>query len=200
MRDQVIEQVGSELGGRTRRSPGSWATKQIFELALTLGAMDHIQRKRGALTDATYPFAGDILLYQARGKKIRAFIGEQVRQAKPPVVLLGHSLGGIACADLLVEQELSQVQLLITVGSQVPFFYEINALQCLAWQTSLPPHFPPSWLNIYDLRDFLSYVGTKLFPGKVEDKRVDSKQPFPHAHSAYFTNPQTWEAIVPLIP
>ena len=115
------------------------------------------------------------------------------------MVLLGHSLGGVVCVDLLVEQALPQVQLLVTVGSQAPFFYEINALHSLAWEEPLPAHFP-TWLNIYDLRDFLSYIGASVFPGKVRDVRVDSKQPFPHAHGAYFTNPETWEAIVPLIP
>ena len=199
MRDRLIEQVGNELAG-SRRSFGSWATKQVFELALTLGVMNQMQRKRGALTDATYPFAGDILLYQGRGEKIRAFIGELVQQAKSPVVLLGHSLGGIACVDLLIEEALSQVELLVTVGSQAPFFYEINALHSLRWQEPLPAYFPASWLNIYDLRDFLSYIGANVFPGRIRDVQVDNKQPFPHAHGAYFANQQTWEAIVPVIP
>lgn len=35
----------------------------------------------------------------------------------------------------------------------------------------------------------------ELFPGKVEDVSVDSRQPFPRSHSAYWTNPITWEAI-----
>ncbi len=199
MRDQIIDQISNELVGN-RRSLGGWGAKQMFELALTLGVMDQVQRKRGALTDATYPFAGDILLYQAGGEKIRAFISELVQQAEPPLVLLGHSLGGIACVDLLIEEALPQVELLITVGSQAPFFYEINALHSLKWPGPLPAHFPASWLNIYDLRDFLSYIGANIFPGRVQDVLINSKQPFPRAHGAYFTNPQMWETIIPALP
>ena len=199
MRDRVIDQIGNELAGG-RRSFGGWAAKHVFDLALTLGAMNAVERKRGAISDGTYPFAGDILLYQARGEKIRSFIRELAQQATPPVVLLGHSLGGVACVDLLIQQPLPQVQLLVTVGSQAPFFYEINALHSLSWKESLPSHFPSTWLNLYDLRDFLSYIGSNIFPERVKDAQVDNKQPFPYSHSAYFTNPQTWEAIVPLLP
>jgi pimeloyl-ACP methyl ester carboxylesterase len=141
----------------------------------------------------------DILLYQSRGDRIRSFIQETIQQAEPPVVLLAHSLGGIACVDLLVKQPLSQVALLVTVGSQAPFLYEINALPSLEYGEPLPEHFP-NWLNIYDLRDFLSYVGANVFPNKVQDVLVDNKQPFPRSHSAYWTNPATWNAIVPRLP
>ena len=110
------------------------------------------------------------------------------------MLLLGHSLGGIACVDLLVREELPQVKLLVTVGSQAPFLHEINALPSLAYDQAMSEHFPP-WLNIYDLRDFLSYVGGTVFPGRVQDVLVDSKQPFPESHSAYWSNPATWKAI-----
>ena len=75
-----------------------------------------------------------------------------------------HSLGGVACVDLLVEAALPQVELLVTVGSQAPFFYEIDALQSLRFGVPLPEHFP-RWLNVYDLRDFLSYVAAGVFAG-----------------------------------
>jgi hypothetical protein len=48
----------------------------------------------------------------------------------------------LSIVDLLVKRVLPQVQLLVTVGPQAPFFYEINTLHSLAWQDSLPPHFP----------------------------------------------------------
>jgi hypothetical protein len=107
-------------------------------------------------------------------------------------------LGGIACVDLLVEQSLPQVVHLVTVGSQAPFMYEINALCSLEFGQPLPDHFP-KWLNIYDLRDFLSYKGSKIFP-KVKDEEVISKQPFPRSHSADWENDRTWECIMEIIP
>lgn len=193
LRDNLIKSLSLALGD-VELGLGSWALHAISQLG-TFG----IKRKRGAIKNAASPTAGDILLYQTRGEQIRAFICEQIAQAEPPVVLLTHSLGGIACVDLLVQHELSQVALLVTVGSQAPFLYEINALSSLEFGQPLPAYFP-NWLNIYDLRDFLSYIGANVFPNRVQDVLVNNKQPFPQAHGAYWTNSATWKAIIPRIP
>ena len=196
LRDEIITLLNNELGG-TDRSITADMAKLIVANPLTR----YLRRWRGKLSDAAFPASGDILLYQARGEPIRAFIRQQIEQAESPVVLLAHSLGGIACVDLLVQQERTrqQVQLVVTVGSQVPFFYEIGALQSLHPDQKLPTDFP-SWLNIYDLNDFLSYIGAKVFPNQVQDERVDNRQPFPQAHGAYWTNPATWDTIVARLP
>ena len=114
-------------------------------------------------------------------------------------MLLTHSLGGIAAVDLLAAQSLPSVRLLVTVGSQAPFLYEIGALWSLAHSDPLPAHVP-AWLNIYDPRDLLSYVGAPLFPGRIEDVEVNNRQPFPQSHSAYWANPKVWDAIVSRLP
>ena len=109
------------------------------------------------------------------------------------MVLIAHSLGGIACVDLLVKTPLSAVKLLIICGSQAPLFYEIGALQSLEFGDipaahRLPGHFP-TWLNFYDLRDFLSYVAEPLFAkDRVTDVVVDNRLPFPESHSGYWRN------------
>ncbi|MCW5316007.1 hypothetical protein GTQ43_19945 [Nostoc sp. KVJ3] len=197
LRDKVVELLTLALT-EAELGLGSWLLKPLYGL-LQHGGTNYVRGNRLELTDKISPMPGDILLYQARGEKIRAFIQQQIAQAEPPVVLLAHSLGGIACVDLLVQQQLSQVELLVTVGSQAPFLYEINALYSLEYGELLPEHFP-EWLNIYDLRDFLSYVGKNIFLDRVQDVRVDSRQPFPRSHGAYWTNPKTWEAIIPRLP
>ncbi|MEH2461566.1 hypothetical protein [Nostoc sp.] len=197
LRDNVVELLTLALT-EAELGLGGWLLKPLLELALPMGT-NYVRGNRLELTDKISPMPGDILLYQTRGEKIRAFIQEQIAQAEPPVVLLAHSLGGIACVDLLVQQQLSQVELLVTVGSQAPFLYEINALYSLEYGQLLPEHFP-EWLNIYDLRDFLSYVGKNIFRDRVQDVRVDSRQPFPRSHGAYWTNAKTWEAIIPRLP
>jgi hypothetical protein len=198
LRDKVVELLTLALT-EAELGLGRWLLKPLVELALPMGT-NYIKGNRFELTDKISPMPGDILLYQARGEKIRAFIQQQIEQAQPPVVLIAHSLGGIACVDLLVQQQLSQVELLVTVGSQAPFLYEINALYSLEYGQLLPEHFPQQWLNIYDLRDFLSYVGKKIFPDRVQDVVVDSRQPFPRSHGAYWTNTKTWKAIIPRLP
>lgn len=197
LRDQIIENLTHSLT-EPELGLGSWILERIAKLAQPI-ATHWLKNRRGAITNSVLPMPGDILLYQTRGEKIRAFIRETIANAQSPVVLLCHSLGGIAAVDLLVPEKLPQVQLLITVGSQVPFLYEINALSSLEFGQPLPAHFP-QWLNIYDLRDFLSYIGANIFPNQVEDVQVDNKQPFPQAHSAYWTNNATWKAIIPRLP
>ena len=198
LRDGTVDLLTRELSHDTqsRGIVGDWLKNLLLPGMQNLGDR-YLQRQRGALTDAAYPFTGDILFYQAKGKKIRDFIREQVEKIEPPVVLLAHSLGGIACVDLLVERELPKVELLVTVGSQAPFLSEIDALQSLSYGDPLPPHFP-KWLNIYDLRDILSYVGDRqgLFPRRIKDVQVDNQQPFPEAHGAYWYNEDTWRAIL----
>ena len=201
LRDEIVQRLIEDLGG-TDRSIGGWVSKQLRWLSVKSGVMDRLKNRRGRITDKTYPFAGDVLLYQARGENIRAFVRKRIEEATPPVVLLAHSLGGIICFDLLVMNSLPKVDLLVTVGSQAPFLYEINALQSLPFDRSgdpLPDHFP-RWLNIYDPSDFLSYVGAKVFPGRVTDVKVNNEEPFPWSHSAYWETNALWDEIVKQLP
>jgi hypothetical protein len=192
-----------------------WAVNKLYALAKELGsatlhasygavvrAVTPLARwNRGKLTDAAVPGAGDILLYQAKGQPIRDFIRRRVECVKPPVVLLAHSLGGIACVDLLVREELPSVATLVTVGSQASFLYELNALESLAFGEPLPSTFVRRWVNIYDARDFLSFRAAKVFPvsgeggPEVVDYWVDNKLPFPNAHSGYWDNANTWDIV-----
>jgi hypothetical protein len=195
LRDNVVQAITDQLAPTSRNLSFNIA-KHVFATAVALGALNQVQRKRGALTDTFYPSVGDVLLYQGRGEPVRQFILNCILAATPPVVVLAHSLGGVASLDLLVMEDLSEyVPLLITVGSQAPFLYELNALHSLEYGQPLPVHFP-EWLNIYDLHDFLSYVGSRLFPNHVQDVQVDNRQPFPRAHSAYWANAAVWKTIV----
>jgi pimeloyl-ACP methyl ester carboxylesterase len=143
---------------------------------------------------AAAPVAGDVLYYQSKGAEIRAFVRERVEALNDDVVLVAHSLGGIACFELLVEEALPAVTKLVTVGSQAPLLYEIDALVSLAYGSELPGHFP-AWLNVYDRYDFLSFCAEGLFAGRVTDVEVSNGQPFPQSHSAYWTNAAVWRAV-----
>jgi hypothetical protein len=210
LRDACVKQVRDALGpyqaafmesvARRLQKLGDrvyWGTPTALLApgALVWGAL--ARRRRGELMDGASPLVGDILFYLCRGTSIQKFIALRIREVAPPVVIVAHSLGGVAAVDTLVQEDLQdRVALLVTVGSQAPYFYEINALPSLERQpgATLPPHFPP-WVNIYDPRDFLSFVGAGLFPGKVTDHDVNSYQPFPASHSAYWDNEETYRII-----
>lgn len=193
LREEVVKFLSCQIL-ESERGVGDWLKENLSKLVLSQ-TTNHLKRKRGVISDITYPAVGDILLYQGRGQKIRNLIQKRIEEVEEPVVLLAHSLGGIACVDLLVKEQLEQVKLLVTVGSQAPYFYEINALQSLEFGQALPEDFP-EWLNIYDLKDFFSFIGGNVFPNKIQDIPVDNQQPFPQSHSAYWTNKATWKAII----
>ena len=63
-----------------------------------------------------------------------------------------------------------------------------------------PPRLAVPWLNVYDSRDFLSFVAEPLFRrsdglASVVDLRVHSGQDFPASHSAYWELAPVWDAI-----
>ncbi len=213
MRDGLVQAINMALTEQTYGLLGDLFGPVIKPLAAGLGTY-YARRHRGDMSDASSAGAGDILMYQARGEPIRDYIREQIKKADPPVVIIAHSLGGVACVDLLVEGEnpkkldACKVKLLITAGSQAPYFYEIGALQSMpmtaasknaAQRERLPRHFP-EWLNFYDLRDFLSYKGHEIFGDKVTDECVDNSLAFPDSHSGYWNNPAVWKKVALHLP
>ena len=73
------------------------------------------------------------------------------------------------------------------------FFTRSVGLYSLKPNQALPSTFPP-WLNVFDRNDFLSFIVNPLFPNAT-DIEVESGQPFPDSHSAYFSNDAVWNAI-----
>ncbi|MPY59605.1 alpha/beta fold hydrolase [Streptomyces spongiae] len=196
-RDAAVAALAQRMGARpdgSERGIGALVARPALRLASR-----HAVRRRRALTEATHPAAADIMLYLARGEPLRRGLRDLVEELEPPVIVVGHSLGGIIGLDTLITTPLPQVRLLVTVGSQGPFLYESGALPGLVHPQPLPDHVP-AWLNLYDRRDLLGYVGAPLFPGRVSDIEVDNGQPFPASHSAYWTNPAVYRAIAERLP
>jgi hypothetical protein len=197
-RDQLVDAIVAELGG-SDRGIGSSVGRFGLNIALRLGATRPLERRRSAITEASAPAAGDVLMYLARGEPIRNFIGEAITRVDGPIVLVAHSLGGIASVELLATRALPAVELLVTVGSQAPFLYELNALPTLAFGAELPGTVP-RWVNIFDRRDLLAYTGAGVFPGRIEDREVDNGAPFPRSHSAYFANTRFYDVLDEVLP
>jgi hypothetical protein len=170
-----------------------FAPSDFFVSLIKRAATHALRRRRNDFSNSAVLPVGDILLYQSRGAEVRQFIADKITHGTPPVTVIAHSLGGIASVDLLALANAPTVSRLITVGSQAPLLYEIGALFSLKPPQGLPSGFPP-WLNLYDRSDFLSYVASRLFP-TAKDVEVESGQPFPDSHGAYFTNPEVWQTI-----
>jgi hypothetical protein len=214
-RDQIVTEIVSAIGG-SERGVVDWVKNLVQEklpklldsaVVTTTNGILQIPtgwalRKRGSLSQSIAATAGDVIMYQSRGQAIRDFIREKIKRIQGhPVILIAHSLGGIAAVDLLLEPDRPEVDLLVTIGSQAPLLYEWNALTNTEHQTGarLPDTFPKR-LNTHDERDPLSYTGSGIFPDQVEDTKVSNGQPFPTSHGAYWNNPKVWSAIFERIP
>jgi hypothetical protein len=102
--------------------------------------------------------------------------------------------------DLLASWPEAPVEACVTVGSQAPLLYTFNAIPSMPYDEASPPYLPVPWLNIYDSRDFLSFVAEPLFRrsdglASVVDLRVKGGKDFPRSHSAYWELDAVWDAI-----
>ncbi|MEU6395825.1 hypothetical protein ABZ867_02365 [Streptomyces cinnamoneus] len=199
-RDRLVELLTTRLGGDAR-VPGARAAAVLGRLAMRVTTQPLLNAWRGSLTVGATPALGDILCYQARGHDLREFLHARIAAAPGPTVLIGHSLGGIALVDLLAlaaarGEAVPGTELLVTVGSQAPFLYELGALTALEPGAKLPYGFP-RWLNVYDRQDVLSYLAGPVFPGdpRITDHEIGSRQPFPACHSAYWKQDSLYERI-----
>lgn len=210
-RDLIVEELVATLGGKEAALGGTGAW--IGNIVAGMGTR-WFTRRRAELSHQAAPFGADVIAYQARPGPIRSFIRQKVeatiaarnaRGEKGDVYILAHSLGGIAAFEMLVEAPIAGVAGLITIGSQIPLLYELDALASLPLPKDdegrptggaepLPSHLSGRWLNIYDPHDFLAYRAGEIFP-EAQDIEVRSRQPFPQSHSAYWANGAVWEAV-----
>jgi hypothetical protein len=111
--------------------------------------------------------------------------------AQDPVIIIGHSLGGVITYDLLSHFRPDlEVDLFISFGSQVSHFEEIKRFKASDPGISMPNrvHPPPNikhWINVFDPVDIFSYACAKIFE-RVQDFRYDTGTYTIKAHGAYF--------------
>ena len=167
---------------------------------------NYFEDRRESLMDTLgTQMLADVIGYQLHRESIQAVLrAELTRAARSargrPVLPVALSLGGIALVDLLASWDDAPVEACVTVGSQAPLLYTFNALPSMPYDEANPPYLPVPWLNIYDSRDFLSFVAEPLFRrsdglASVVDLRVSSGKDFPRSHSAYWDLPPVWDAI-----
>jgi hypothetical protein len=201
-RDELVATATEALGGVDERG---FVWDRVIGPLATRVAM----ARRDDFMRPFSDFTRDVLWYLAHGEKVRDEIAGAVRThaGSEPLVVLGHSLGGIAAVDLLSDQELMSgegrlpVDLLVTVGSQAPILYLMDSLHSLSPRHSSVGPFAP-WLNVYNRHDLLSFCAARVFPGTpgIVDEEVGVDVPFPASHSAYWTQDRTFELIAQHLP
>lgn len=178
----------------------SAVTERVRNAASTLG----FGAVRGNLSPAIGLFLGDVFVYLKDGEarqQIRTQIGRAVTAAhdaakvgKGPVVLVGHSMGGVILVDMLADPKGAglpddlKVDALLTVGSQPGFFAVLDLLASSGGQRK-KPGCVNRWLNIFDPIDPLAFRTDTIFEG-AEDFSFNSVTGIMEAHSKYFQRPQ----------
>ena len=147
----------------------------------------------------------DVVGYQRHRESIQSILREELARTAAaagdrPVLPVALSLGGIALVDLLASWPDAPVEACVTVGSQAPLLYTFDAIASMPYDEASPPYLPVPWLNVYDSRDFLSFVAEPLFRrsdgrASVVDLRVQSGLDFPRSHSAYWELAPVWDAL-----
>lgn len=159
--------------------------------------------QRRPLNETLGRFFGDIFIYlNGRGDKaspgpIPKLILDAIETARTkapandPLIVIGHSLGGVIGFDLFsfFRPDLV-VDLFVTVGSQVSHFEEIKQLKTSNPTIHAPQRAPTPanithWINIFDEVDVFSYACDRIFD-RVIDFEYDTQTYVIKAHGAYF--------------
>jgi hypothetical protein len=177
--------LNAQLGGQ--RGLFSDLASDAFTMALRNGL-------RNRIMPGLSRFLGDVLAWFAHRQAILARVDQAVQEAETgdPLVLVGHSLGGVIAFEYCLQAN-RDVELLATVGSQVGFFGELGVLPVVMPAAGkLPaPARVRSWRNLYDPDDALSFLAAPVFT-RVRDIELDTGAPFPAAHSEYWNLPSTY--------
>jgi hypothetical protein len=164
---------------------------------------------RDDLNPAVARFIGDVFVYLKPGAprdSIRARVRDALVSARAaataanePLVLIGHSLGGVILYDMLSSPVLAglpadfKVDALVTVGSQPGLFQEMGLFDFVSPAT--PPAKVPGpsnvahWISIYDPIDIFGFRADPVF-GAAKDYAFNSVTGLVSAHTTYFRRPQ----------
>jgi hypothetical protein len=199
IRNELVHQIVQKTGTSSRGLIGALGLDRVGVSLLS----NLLVANRTRLTEPLVDFIRDVAFYLQHGETIRKCLATTIQEQSGhgPVVVLGHSLGGIAAVDLLAHTAAPAdppvaVDLLVTVGCQAPVFYLMDALpQLRPRHPEVTPSTP--WLNIYNRQDLLAFCASAVFPNTrgIVDAEIDAGVPFPASHSAYWGPDRTYDLL-----
>jgi len=220
--DQFIKLLRQALN---RKKPASYglldkvqeAADAIVDSGRNLVAQGLVGLVRDKLNPLVAAFLGDVFVYLRDGDRrqaIRHRVAQSIAAAHGrklagggPLILAGHSLGGVILYDMLTDPKGAglpddlQVDVFLTVGSQPGFFEEMKL-----FAASDPAIVPggakalaakPSathWWNVYDPVDVISFRCQGIFEG-AEDFMFSSVGGVLDTHGSYFHRPRLHERL-----
>jgi endonuclease G len=188
----VLQAMARELGLQPAEEPA--AMFGVPTWWLLRGLLAWVANHSGVDEAVIRDFLRDVSAYlELPG--CRAAVQEVVRPAllaDPDGVLVGHSLGGVVCAELLAEEEVrARVGLFVAVGAPLGLDAVTEGMRP---RGSARPTSP--WVNVYDSRDWVA-LGSPLrqVGGLREQLAVANPRSYEHSIEHYLAHPQVATTI-----
>jgi pimeloyl-ACP methyl ester carboxylesterase len=187
-----LQSMAHELG--VQASPASVALLAVPSSVPVRGLLEWVANHSGVDEAVIRGFLRDVSAYlELPG--CRASVQNVVRPvllADADSVLIGHSLGGVVCAELLAEDQVRErVGLFVAVGAPLGLDAVIDGMRPPG---SARPASP--WVNVYDLRDWVA-LGSPLpqTGGLREQLAVANPRSYEHSIESYLAHPEVATVI-----
>jgi hypothetical protein len=188
----VLQSMAHELG--VQASPASAALLAVPSSAPVRGLLEWVANHSGVDEAVIRGFLRDVSAYlELPG--CRAAVQDVVRPtllADADSVLVGHSLGGVVCAELLAEDQVRErVGLFVAVGAPLGLDAVTDGMRP---RGSARPNSP--WVNVYDRRDWVA-LGSPLphTDGLREQLAVANPRSYEHSIESYLAHPEVASVI-----
>jgi len=187
----VLRSMAHELGLQTDMTPE--AAIALPTSTWLRGLLEWVANHSGVDEAVIRGFLRDVSAYlELPG--CRSAVQEVVRPAllaDPDCVLVGHSLGGVVCAELLAEDQVRPTAVFVAVGAPLG----LDAITAgMRPRGSARPTSP--WINVHDSRDWVT-LGAPLSPGGGLHEQIAVANPRSYEHSIehYLAHPQVASII-----
>jgi hypothetical protein len=188
----VLQSMARELGLPAAAQPAT--ALAVPSSVLLRGLLEWVANHSGVDEAVIRGFLRDVSAYlELPG--CRSAVQEVVRPAllaDPAWVLVGHSLGGVVCAELLAEEEVRRrAGLFVAVGAPLGLDGVTAGMRP---RGSARPTSP--WINVYDLRDWVT-LGSPLPQGGGLGGQLAVANPRSYEHSIehYLAHPEVATVI-----
>ncbi|WP_243075678.1 hypothetical protein [Microbacterium sp. SS28] len=211
--DDLVDMLGDEFEKEIEqpspeRVDDEGGTEDPVQSAVLAAATTVLANNRAAIAVAAGNFIRNVFFYFNDRNNIREWVAREIAAERAkydgPMVVAGHSLGGVIAVDALTYREQPKT-LLVTAGSQMPLFAVLRLAEPLGGGGVRP--FKP-WLNFYNPRDPLSYYASTVFPPESvfpvgstphAESPVDSEirrpKHLPEVHTGYFEEDSLYDGI-----
>ena len=207
--DTIVAEIEQETGRLSAESADvDGSTEGVGGGLFLAAATTVLANNRATIAVAAGNFIRNVFFYFHDRYDIREWVARELAAERAkydgPMVVAGHSLGGVIAVDALTHRP-QPMTLLVTAGSQMPLFAVLRLAEPLGGGGVTP--FKP-WLNFYNERDPLSFYASEVFSpelvfpvgsSSVAESPVDIEmhrpKHLPNVHTGYFEEVSLYEKI-----